>query len=115
MNLYLTSFITNYLNNRKNGFLENIEDETIVITHYPVFNDGCSHPKYNNDESKIKDYICSNIFNDINKKINNCVFISGHTHYNYDYWDNGHRLLSNQKGYVDENVEEYNELGLWIL
>lgn len=106
-------FYNKLFEQQKKWLLENIEDETIVITHYPIFDEGGSHPKYNNDDPKNKDYICSNFLKDIDKK--NCVFISGHTHYNYDYWDNGHRLIANQKGYNDEDVGDYNVLGLWDL
>ena len=107
------NFYRNLFKKEKKWLLDNIEDGTIVITHYPTFSDGSSHPKYDNDPVKSRDYICSDILHTIKKT--HCVFISGHSHFNYDYLDKTHRLIANQKGTIDENIENYNKLGLWEL
>lgn len=77
----------------------NQNENTIIITHYPLIYEGTSHPKYDNKTYKEKQLFANNI----NLKPNNkLVCISGHTHFSYDFTKNHIRYIANQFGYKDE-------------
>lgn len=87
------------------AFLETNEDELIVVTHFPPLNEQTSDPIY-------KGEICNDYFtwrniieqNDLRAdKIR--FWISGHTHWSYNFSLNGIKYFANQIGYIDENVE----------
>lgn len=91
------------------SFIEKINSEVIlcesliVISHFPPIRNGTSSPRYRN--SKLQSYFA---WNNIMKKIE-CpklkIWISGHTHWSYDFIENGVRYFSNQIGYLFEKVK----------
>lgn len=91
-----------YYNNlyfeHKNKLLSKIKDNIIVITHYPVIDFNVRHSKYSNQTEEEKKIFSNNL----DLKCKNCVFISGHTHYSFDFNYNGNRFISNQFGYPNK-------------
>ena len=79
--------------------------KVIVMTHFPPQQTNTSHPKYSLQGKEVKNY-----FSHPNKTIqyldnisNILCWISGHTHYSYDFVSpEGVRLISNQIGYINE-------------
>jgi predicted phosphohydrolase len=98
------TFISTYLNQPD----LNKNKKCIVMTHFPPQRSGTSHPKFENENHVMKNY-----FTHLNGTLNNfgdlsniLCWISGHTHYSYDLVSNeGVRLISNQMGYVSENLK----------
>jgi predicted phosphodiesterase len=88
---------------------------TIIMTHFPPMRTGTSHPKYLK-ESRIEnlyfswpDYIIDNL-----NLTNVPLWISGHTHWSYDFEKNSTKFISNQLGYKHELSETgINENGLF--
>jgi len=88
-----------------NEQIEKFKDKKIILlTHFPPTQNKTSHPKYINQPELIKNYFCwpNNTIPLFNKYNNILCWISGHTHYSYDFVENNVRLLSNQLGYRDE-------------
>jgi len=82
------------------NYIENNNKKTIIMSHFPPIQKNTSSPMYSNQEKYIKDYFAwSNIIHN-NKNIS--VWLSGHTHYSYDFNYNNTRLISNQMGYRNE-------------
>jgi len=102
---------------RLQNYLAGENKKTIIVTHFPPQQSGTSHPKYRSQGIIMKNY-----FSHPDKSLNNfknteniLCWISGHTHYSYDFTSpKGIRLISNQLGYKSE-VEEtgINEDGLY--
>jgi predicted phosphodiesterase len=91
--------------------IANLENKKlIVITHFPPVRNNTSHPKYSYQPNYLRNYF-SNDFTEpnllslgINEKelyTNIECWISGHTHYSYDFKYKT-RFISNQLGYVNE-------------
>ena len=73
---------------------------TIVVTHFPVIQKDTSHPKFN--DSELRDYFTwDNLLSDLHRD-NLVACIAGHTHYSFDFVQDGVRMISNQFGYMDE-------------
>lgn len=107
---YYNSLYEDHLNLLK----QNIKDKTIILTHYPVTQFNTSHPKFNNQSQEVKDIFANNLLDELNVK--DCIFISGHTHYSFDFEYKSNRFISNQFGYPDEiNETGINENGLYII
>lgn len=89
-----------------NDFMLNTESTNIiVITHFPPISKNTSDPIYSN--SGLSWYFCWNNYldeNEIPNKDKIKYWISGHTHWSYDFIENDIRYISNQIGYFDENV-----------
>ena len=88
-----------------NEQIEKLKDKKIImLTHFPPYRNGTSHPKYINQPDFIKKYFTwqNNTVSSFNKYNNILCWISGHTHYSYDFTENNIRLLSNQFGYRNE-------------
>lgn len=89
--------------------------KTIVVTHFPPTRKGTSHPKYLSVKTNSNLYFAwpDNTLN--NFRLNNVLaWISGHTHWSYDFEQNGIRLISNQLGYKSEIGQTgINEDGLY--
>ena len=85
--------------------LDLLKDKQIIMaTHFPPHSEGTSHPKYSGEQDLIKQYFAwpNNTFNTFNKYNNIKCWISGHTHFSYDFIKDNVRLISNQYGYRRE-------------
>ena len=96
-------------------YLAGENKKTIVVTHFPPTKTGTSHPKYLSVEQKLNSYFAWPDNTLDNFKLNNVLaWISGHTHWSYDFEKNGIRLISNQIGYKNEIGQTgINEDGLY--
>lgn len=73
----------------------------ILVTHFPPLRDGTSHPKYFPPNPYF-----ANTLEDLNIDLKNIkAWISGHTHYSYNFEKDGIRYLSNQVGYPREDAD----------
>jgi predicted phosphohydrolase len=81
--------------------------KVIVMTHFPPQQKNTSHKKYALQGKMMKNYF-SHPDGTIQKFINTSnilCWISGHTHFSYDFVSSeGLRLISNQMGYIGEVV-----------
>lgn len=101
--------------NKLQEYLNETNKKTIVITHFPPTRTWTSNPKY------LAQKRLSNLYfawsDDTLEKFNlNNVsaWISGHTHWSYDFNQNGIRLIGNQLGYKSEiGNTGLNECGLY--
>ena len=87
----------------KEFILSTDSNKVLIISHFP--------PVKNTSDSKYKDSILSNYFTWNNYlKLNNIktdkikCWISGHTHYSYDFIEEDIRYISNQIGYTNEET-----------
>jgi predicted MPP superfamily phosphohydrolase len=95
--------IYNFLNYSKLA----TEKKIIMVTHFPVQRTNTSHPKYNDINDLSKKYYThpDNTLKNLDTISNIICWISGHTHYSYDFiCDDGVRLISNQLGYLGEAI-----------
>lgn len=79
--------------------------KVIVITHFPPQQTGTSHNKYSLQGKMMKNYFShpNNTLKSFEDTSNILCWISGHTHYSYDFISpEGVRLISNQMGYLGE-------------
>lgn len=79
--------------------------KVIVITHFPPQQTGTSHSKYNLQGKMMKNYFShpNGTIKSLENTSNILCWISGHTHYSYDFVSSeGVRLISNQMGYIKE-------------
>ena len=96
-----------------------INKKIIMMTHFPPQRKGTSHPKFDNETHLVKNYFTHP--DDTIKKLgdisNIACWISGHTHYSYDFVSpEGIRLISNQFGYLQEVMKgetKFNQDGLF--
>ncbi len=90
--------------------------KTIVVTHFPPMRTGTSAPKYLDKNSISNLYFTwpNDTLSNFNLT-NVLVWVSGHTHWSYDFTPlDGIRLISNQLGYKSEIGETgINEDGLY--
>ena len=93
-------FYNSLYQTQKQQLIQNIQNNTIIITHYPVIQYNTSSPKYNSQNNEVRNIFANNILNELN--VTNCVFISGHTHYSFDFTYKNNRFISNQFGYLNE-------------
>lgn len=95
--------------------LENTKKQTIVMTHFPPLRTGTSSPKYKNQDPIIANYFSwPDSTLDLFKITNVPLWISGHTHWSYDFEKDGVRFVSNQVGYKSEiNQTKLNEEGVY--
>jgi len=88
----------------------NLENrKLIVITHFPPVRNNTSHPKYDTQPDYIRNYFS----NDLELYNNIECWMSGHTHYSYDFIIKETRFISNQFGYPDELDTLINYIGLF--
>lgn len=76
------------------------DKKTIIMTHFPPFNNGSRNPKYTIQEDFVTNYFA---WNEIYKTLNmtNVIcWISGHTHWSYDIIKDGVKFISNQYGHI---------------
>lgn len=93
-------------------YLNETDKKTIVMTHFPPLRSGTSNPIYLSQDRKANLYFAwpDITINNLNL-INVPVWISGHTHWSYDFKKDGTQFISNQLGYRDElgktGINEY--------
>lgn len=93
-------------------YLNKTNKKTIIVTHFPPTQNNTSDPIYKNQPQDIKNYFAhKNILNEV-KTYNILCWISGHTHYSYDFKENGVRCISNQFGYTDELISGVTKLNI---
>lgn len=91
-------------------YLNETDKKTIVMTHFPPQRTGTSHPKYLTEKRIVNLYFSWPDDTLQNFKLDNVVtWLSGHTHWSYDFIQHGIRLISNQLGYK----REIGETGLY--
>jgi len=84
-------------------YLSGENKKTIVVTHFPPTRTGTSDPKYLAEKKITNLYFAWPDDTLNNFKLNNVLaWISGHTHWSYDFRQNNIRLISNQLGYKSE-------------
>jgi predicted phosphohydrolase len=84
-------------------YLNETDKKTIVMTHFPPHRSGTSDPKYLIDNKISNLYFAWPDSTLLSFKLNNILtWISGHTHWSYDFEQNGVRLIGNQLGYKSE-------------
>ena len=74
------------------------DKKCIIVTHFPPTRRGTCAPKY--EYSIYRDYF-ANELSELDKTPID-LWISGHTHYSYDFIRNGVRYYANQIGYPNE-------------
>lgn len=100
-------------------YLSGENKKTIVVTHFPPQQVHTSHPKYRLQGKLMKNYFShpDGSLNNFGNISNILCWISGHTHYSYDFTSpEGVRLISNQLGYKNECISgdtRFNEDGLY--
>jgi len=112
---YMSELSYDSLNSLQNH-LKQTKKQTIVVTHFPPLRSGTSNPKYLQDNNRLlnsyftwPDITINNLY------LNNVpIWISGHTHWSYDFERDGIRFIGNQLGYKSEITEtNLNEDGLY--
>ncbi len=85
----------------------NSSQPAIVVTHFPVTREFTSHPKYADQSDEQRRYFANNWLNLLPEAlVRNVVFVSGHTHYSFDFVRKSARFISNQWGYpVDMDTD----------
>lgn len=127
-----------YFNKLNNNSLKNLintvkesDIDLIIITHFPPLRKTknqknlTSHSMYQDNPSYIANYFANNLTNDelANFQTNEIDFyskiklwLSGHTHYSYNFIFNETQFLSNQIGYIGEqNISQPNYSGVFEL
>jgi hypothetical protein len=84
-------------------YLNTTDKKTIVMTHFPPHRIGTSAPRYLAEKRIANLYFAwpNNTLSTF-KLDNVLTWISGHTHWSYDFEQNGVRLIGNQLGYQSE-------------
>jgi len=99
------------------SYLDTTNKFTIIMTHFPPVRKETSHPKFLKDK-KVQNLYFSWPDETIDKlNLNNVpLWISGHTHWSYNFGINCTRFISNQLGYKNELGETgLDENGLFSL
>lgn len=96
-------------------YLREENKKTILVTHFPPIRTGTSEPSYLSQERLMNSYFAwpDNTIEKFN--LNNILcWISGHTHWSYDFEKNGVRMIGNQLGYKSEvSKTNLNESGIF--
>ena len=111
---YVKELANNALNKLKD-YLNVTSKKTIVMTHFPPLQTGTINPNYIDMKKTEIDYFGwrDNTIDKLNLK-NVSIWISGHTHWSYDFEKNGIRFISNQIGYkLEIGTVGANEVGLF--
>lgn len=84
-------------------YLNETDNKTIVMTHFPPVKIGTSDPKFLATKRPINSYFAwpDNTLSNLNVETI-LTWISGHTHWSYDFTQNNVRLIGNQIGYKSE-------------
>lgn len=89
--------------NALNDYLLTNNKKTIIMTHFPPHKLNTSDPKYLSERQILNNYFAwpNNTLSKL-ETTNIITWISGHTHWSYDFCQNNVRLISNQIGYKHE-------------
>lgn len=96
-------------------YLNQQEKKTIIMTHFPPLRTGTSEPKYLLEKKTTDLYFSwpDKTIDDFNL-YNVSAWISGHTHWSYEFEKNGTKFIGNQVGYKNEyGNTKINELGVY--
>lgn len=86
-----------------NEYLNTNNKKTIIMTHFPPMRTGTSDPIYLSEKRTADLYFSWPDDTLLKFKLSNVMsWISGHTHWSYDFKENGIRLIGNQIGYKSE-------------
>ena len=78
-------------------------DKVVVVTHFPVTREGTSHPKYAEQSEAQKRYFANDWLKLLPEEyVRDVIFVSGHTHYSFDFVRKSARFVSNQWGYPED-------------
>lgn len=88
---------------------------TIILTHFPLTQQGTSADKYSDQKPALRNYYANNMHGELTGKLGssqssqsdnnvNWTVISGHTHFNYNFELDGIRYVANQLGYPDDDT-----------
>jgi predicted phosphohydrolase len=103
LDITYVSELANESFNSLQNYLNETNMKTIIMTHFPPHTTGTSHPKYFTEKKTIKSYFAWPDITLQSFRLDNVLtWISGHTHWSYDFYQNNIRLLSNQLGYKNE-------------
>jgi predicted phosphodiesterase len=84
-------------------YLAETDKKTIVMTHFPPVYTGTSDPKYLAKKRPVNSYFAWPDNTLLNLNVDHILtWISGHTHWTYDFTQNNVRLIGNQIGYKSE-------------
>jgi hypothetical protein len=79
---------------------------TIILSHFPLTQTGTSSSKYQDQKLAIRNYYANDLHDELLARhvaANTAwTVISGHTHYNYNFEQDGIRYVANQIGYPDD-------------
>jgi predicted phosphohydrolase len=115
LDVYYVRQLANNCFNKLQTYLNETNKKTIVMTHFPPLRSETSHPKYLQEKKLINNYFAwpDSTLDKLNLK-NIIAWISGHTHWTYDFKKNGTRFISNQIGYKNEiGMTNLNMTGLY--
>ena len=108
------SFMNKLHNEEKTWLINTLEKykeikNIIIVSHFPLTQIKTSDPKFSKQQQYIKDYFANEFDYIFERMPNNFLIVSGHTHYSYDFTKNNRRYLSNQKGYLSDKTETFQE------
>jgi len=98
-----------------NNHLNETNKETIIMTHFPPFRTGSSNPNFDNENPIIKSYFTwpDETLDKLNL-LNVPIWISGHTHWSFNFDKFGTKFISNQIGYSEDiKYSGVNEDGIY--
>jgi hypothetical protein len=99
-----------------NIFLNKNTKKVIIMTHFPPTQEDTINIKYTPLNQESKNCLAWNNILDFLNLNNVILWISGHTHFSYDFIKNNIRLISNQLGYKHEiGNTKLSEKGLFII
>lgn len=105
----------NRLHQRDHTWLmENLDHtrNTIILTHFPLIQQGTSASKYADQKQAIRNYYANDMHSELVSKLAsshadinvNWTVISGHTHFNYKFKVDGIQYVANQVGYPADKI-----------
>lgn len=113
---YVRQLSDESFNNLKT-YLNQTNKKTIIMTHFPPTRTGTSHPIYLSEKRAANNYFAWPDDTLQNFELRNVLtWVSGHTHWSYDFVKDGVRIISNQLGYKSEfGATGLDENGVFII
>jgi predicted phosphodiesterase len=113
--IYVKELATESFDKLQKYLNETQDKKTIIMTHFPPMRTGTSDPKYYGEERKVNLYFSwpDNTIEKLNLKMVP-TWISGHTHWSYNFKKDNTNFISNQLGYKSEiGRTGLNEYGIY--